>query len=73
MNNLIRFVLVNTAAGGALGFGAALAISLYGAGSFAGLLDSEDRLIGLAMLAITLGPSFAAGCLGTALSSLTDD
>lgn len=71
MTDLVRFVLVNTAAGGTLGFGAALAISLYGAGSLAGLLDSEDRLIGFAMLTFTLGPSFAAGCLGTALAGLS--
>lgn len=70
MTELVRLVLFNTAAGGMLGCASALAISLFGAGSFAGLFDDQDRLIGLVMLMFTLGPSFAVGCLGTALASL---
>lgn len=70
MTGLVRLVLFNTAAGGVLGCASALAISLVGAGSLASLFDDRDRLIGLVMLMSTLGPSFAVGCLGTALASL---
>lgn len=73
MTDLVRFVIVNTTVGGALGSISALGISLYGAGGLAELLASEDRLIGLVMLEFTLGPSFAAGYLGTALAGLARD
>jgi hypothetical protein len=73
MTDLVRFVLVNTATGGVLGCVSALGILLCDAGGAAELLASEDRLIGLAMLVFTLGPAFAAGCLGTALAASADD
>jgi len=72
VTDLVRLVLFNTSAGGILGCVTALAISVFGAGSLAELFDDRDRLIGLVMLMATLGPSFAAGCLGTALASLGD-
>lgn len=72
VTDLVRLVLFNTSAGGILGCASALAISLFSAGSLAELLDDRDRLIGLVMLMFTLGPSFAVGCLGTALAGLAD-
>lgn len=72
MTDLVRLVLVNTVAGGAIGSAAALAISLAGAGGVDELAGDQDRLIGLAMLVFTLGPSFAVGALGTALASHAD-
>lgn len=73
MPALVRFVIVNFAAGTAIGL-IVVAVAFFGSsGAFGVLGAANDRLLAFAMLTLTVAPSFGLGCLGTALAFLAWD
>ncbi|WP_187971026.1 hypothetical protein [Aquibium microcysteis] len=70
---LVRFVILNFAAGTAIGV-AVVATAFFGSsGAFGALGAANDRLLAFTMLAMTVAPSFGLGFLGTALAFLALD
>jgi len=73
MPPLIRFIIVNFTAGTAIGITVVAAAFFGTSGAFGALGASPDRMLAFGMLALTIGPSFGLGCLGTALAFLAWD
>jgi hypothetical protein len=73
MPMLVRFVILNFAAGTAIGI-VVVATAFFGSsGAFGALGVANDRMLAFAMLALTVAPSFGLGCLATALAFLALD
>ena len=73
MPALVRFMLVNFAAGAVIGRAVLASLLLAGAGPLHPVGSDDDRLLATVMLGFMLSSSFGLGCLGTALCFFHED
>lgn len=73
MPALIRFMLVNFAAGAMIGLAVLAALFLAGAGPLHPVGSDDDRFLAMVMLGFMLPSSFGLGFLGTALCVSPED